>query len=66
MEPFALLDAPYAPAFLLDAAPLPKTECIVRNGVSLLGHYEGRSFVLDRLLSTNPYDYLQYEPGMRC
>lgn len=66
MEPFALLYAPYSPALLLETTPAPQSECLVRNGVSFLGHYEGRSFVVERLLSTNPFDYLQYEPGMRC
>lgn len=66
MEPFALLDAPYAPELLLGESPAPQEECLTRDGVTFLGHYEGRSFVIERLLSTNPYDYLHYGPGMRC
>ena len=66
MEPFTLFDAPYSPDLLLGREEQPSPAYLTKDGVTFLGRFEGQSFVIERLLSTNPYDYLHYEPGMRC
>lgn len=55
------------PEYLVDPPPAPALETVSQNGMVFEGVWDRQDFIVSRLISTNPADYLNpsFAPGGR-